>query len=123
MSNNTVARLAVAMIRNAIDRCRKQIEARVNVPWAWASRALLHLFVEEPYEALGAVGQLIRLCEPPGNPSAAAEDVAWAEGLSAAGRARPAHPQRAQADSMHSRKAAGLRLVRAGRFAGPGRWP
>ena len=67
VSNNTVARLAAPMIRNAIDRCRKQIEARVNLPWAWASRALLHLLVEEPYEALEAVGQLIRLCEPPGD--------------------------------------------------------
>ena len=38
-SNNTVARLAAPMIRNAIDRCRKQIEARMNLPWAWASRA------------------------------------------------------------------------------------
>ena len=46
------------MIRNAIERCRKQIEARMNVPWAWASRALLHLLVEEPYEALEAVGAI-----------------------------------------------------------------
>ena len=48
---------------------------------------MLHLLVEEPYEALGAVGQLIRLCEPPGDPSAAAEDVASPGRLSAAGRA------------------------------------
>ena len=82
-SNNTIARLAAPMIRNAIDRCRKQIEARMNLPWAWASRGLLHLLIEEPYEALEAIGQLIRLCEPcsetsaaggsalPGRPSAA----------------------------------------------------
>ena len=87
VSNNTVARLAAPMIRNAIDRCRKQIEARVNLPWAWASRALLHLLVEEPYEALEAIGQLICLCEPPGDPSAAAEDIASPGRLSAAGRA------------------------------------
>ncbi|MGA2062339.1 MAG: RyR domain-containing protein, partial [Thermoguttaceae bacterium] len=86
-SNNTVARLAAPMIHSAIDRCSKQIEARVNLPWAWASRAFLHLLIEEPYEALGAIGQLIRLCEPPGDPSAAAEDIASPERLSAAGRA------------------------------------
>ena len=42
----------------------------MNLPWAWASRALLHLLVDEPYEALDALAQLIRLCEPPGDPSA-----------------------------------------------------
>ena len=87
VSNNTVARLAAPMIRNAIDRCGKQIEARVNLPWAWASRALFHLLVEEPYEALEAVGQLIRLCEPPGDPSAAAGGLASPGRPSAAGRA------------------------------------
>ena len=35
---------------------------------------MLHLLVEEPYEALEAVAQLIRLCEPPGEPSAAADE-------------------------------------------------
>ena len=43
--------------------------------------------MEEPYEALGAVGQLIRLCEPPGDPSAAAEGTASPGRPSAAGRA------------------------------------
>ncbi len=84
VSDNTVARLAAPMIRNAIGRCRKQIEARVNLPWAWSSRALFHLLVEEPYEALAAVGQLIRLCEPSGETSA-----------SAAGPGRPSTPGRA----------------------------
>jgi ppGpp synthetase/RelA/SpoT-type nucleotidyltranferase len=64
-SNNTVARLAAPMIRNAIDRCRKQIEARMNLPWAWASLALLNLLVDEPFAALESLAQLIRLCEPP----------------------------------------------------------
>jgi ppGpp synthetase/RelA/SpoT-type nucleotidyltranferase len=86
VSNNTVARLAAPMIRNAIERCRKQIEARVNLPWAWASRAFLHLLVEEPYEALEAVGQLIHLCEPPGDTSVA-EDITPSGRLSTAGRA------------------------------------
>jgi ppGpp synthetase/RelA/SpoT-type nucleotidyltranferase len=85
-SSNTVARLAAPMIHSAIERCRKQIEARVNLPWAWASRALLHLLVEEPYEALEAVAQLIRLCEPAGDASAA-EALASPGRLSAAGRA------------------------------------
>ena len=87
VSNNAVARLAAPMIHSAIDRCRKQIEARVNLPWAWASRALLHLVVEEPYEALEAVGQLIHLCEPPGDAAAAAGGLAAPGRPSAAGRA------------------------------------
>ncbi len=91
VSNDIVARLAAPMIRNAIDRCRKQIEARVNLPWAWASRALLHLLVGEPYEALGAIGQLIRLCEPPSDTLAAADDLASPAPPSAADRRRAAH--------------------------------
>ncbi len=85
-SNNTLGRLAAPMIRNAIDRCRKQIEARVNLPWAWASRGLLHLLAEEPYEALEAMGQLIRLCAPSGD-SPAAGGLASPGRPSAAGRA------------------------------------
>ncbi len=87
VSNNIVARLAAPMIRNAIERCRKQIEARMNLPWAWASRALLHLMVEEPYDALEAIGQLIRLCEPLGDPSPGADGLARPGRPSAAGRA------------------------------------
>ena len=30
--NDTIARLATPLIRSAIERCRKQIEARVNLP-------------------------------------------------------------------------------------------
>jgi len=87
VSNNTVARLAAPMIRNAIDRCRKQIEARMNLPWAWGSRGLLHLLVEEPYEAFDAIAQVICLCEPPGEPPAAAEGLVLPGRPSAAGRA------------------------------------
>ena len=87
LSNDSVVRLAAPMIRNAMDRCRKQIEARVNLPWAWASLAVLHLFVEEPYEALDAVAQLIRLCEPPERRIGRRGRVLLRRRLSAAARA------------------------------------
>jgi ppGpp synthetase/RelA/SpoT-type nucleotidyltranferase len=64
LCNNLVVDLGAPMIRNAVARCHKQIEARVNLPWAWSSLALLRLLVGEPFEALMAIAQLIRLGEP-----------------------------------------------------------
>ena len=72
VSNDVVVRLAAPMIRSAMDRCRKQIEGRVNLPWAWSSLAVFHLFVGEPFPALGAVAQVIRLCDEPATSSGAA---------------------------------------------------
>ncbi len=62
LRDNSLVRLAAPMIGGAIDRCRKQIEARVNLPWAWASLGLLELLINRPFEAVEAVAQLIRLC-------------------------------------------------------------
>jgi ppGpp synthetase/RelA/SpoT-type nucleotidyltranferase len=64
-SSDVVVELAAPMIRAAIGRARKQIEGRVNLPWAWSSLAVLHLYVGEPFEALRAVAQVIRLCDEP----------------------------------------------------------
>ncbi len=64
-SNPTAVRVATPLIQDAIRRCRRQIEARVNLPRAWASLTLLHLFVNEPFKALNALACVIRLCDDP----------------------------------------------------------
>jgi ppGpp synthetase/RelA/SpoT-type nucleotidyltranferase len=87
LTNDTVIRLASPMVRNAMERCRKQIEARVNLPLAWASLAVFHLFVKEPFDALMAIAQLIRLCEPPQRKSAGEDACGTADRPCAAGRA------------------------------------
>jgi ppGpp synthetase/RelA/SpoT-type nucleotidyltranferase len=65
LTNDTVVRLASPMIRNAMERCRSQIEGRVNLPLAWASLAVFHLFAQEPFKALMSMAQLMRLCDNP----------------------------------------------------------
>jgi ppGpp synthetase/RelA/SpoT-type nucleotidyltranferase len=65
--NQTAFRVATPMIQSAISRCYRQIEARVNVPRAWASLTLMHLYLNEPFKALDALASVIRLCE--GNPN------------------------------------------------------
>jgi ppGpp synthetase/RelA/SpoT-type nucleotidyltranferase len=72
-TNNTVVLLAAPMIRDSMDRCRKQIEAIVNVPWAWSSLATFHLLLDEPFEALMATAQVVSLC---GSDQAADRDTA-----------------------------------------------
>lgn len=59
--------LAAPMIRNAMERCRKEIEARVNLPLAWACLSVFHLLLEEPYESLSGLAQVIRLCDSNSN--------------------------------------------------------
>ena len=61
-ANDHPIKLALPMIRAAMDRCRQQIGAGVNLPAAWASLAVFHLFVGEPFAAIQAVAQLARLC-------------------------------------------------------------
>ena len=119
LSDGAVVRLAAPMIRDAMGRCRKQIEARVNLPWAWASLGVLNLLVEAPYEALGALAQLIRLCGPPRS----RRRHGWCRRAAFCRRPRPAaHARRSRPHSVHPREPAGLRLVPSGRSAGPGRW-
>jgi ppGpp synthetase/RelA/SpoT-type nucleotidyltranferase len=64
-SSDRVLQLTAPMISDAMKRSQKQIEARVNLPWAWSSLAVFHLFSGEPFEALDAIAQVIRLCDPP----------------------------------------------------------
>jgi ppGpp synthetase/RelA/SpoT-type nucleotidyltranferase len=65
LGNDTVVQLATPMIRNSMDRCRRQIEARVNLPYAWSSLSVFHLLLKEPFEALDAAARVIHLCEIP----------------------------------------------------------
>jgi ppGpp synthetase/RelA/SpoT-type nucleotidyltranferase len=58
-----LVRLAEPMIRNAMHRCRTQIEGCVNLPGAWAALSLLHILVKEPHAALNALAHLMSLCE------------------------------------------------------------
>src|ERR1035437_2515003 len=54
---------ATPMIRKALERCRKQIEAGVNLPTAWGCLSLFHLVLGESFEALAALAQVIHFCE------------------------------------------------------------
>ncbi|HPA17494.1 MAG TPA: RyR domain-containing protein [Verrucomicrobiae bacterium] len=59
---HAVLDLALPMVRTAMVRARKQIEARVNLSGAWSALALFHLMAGEPFAALSALAQLVVLC-------------------------------------------------------------
>jgi ppGpp synthetase/RelA/SpoT-type nucleotidyltranferase len=40
-------------IQRASDRCRVQVHARINLPWAYFDLGLFHLYLGQPYEGLG----------------------------------------------------------------------
>ncbi|MGD0262411.1 MAG: RyR domain-containing protein [Verrucomicrobiota bacterium] len=81
--NYDLISLVAPMIRDAMERCRKQIEAGVNLPAAWGCLSLFHLLLKEPFEALSALAQTIRLCQS--NPHPSAQSPAPAD--------KPAHPR------------------------------
>jgi ppGpp synthetase/RelA/SpoT-type nucleotidyltranferase len=85
-SSDVVVQLAAPMIRSAMDRARKEIEGRVNLPWAWSSLAVFHLLVGEPFDALRATAQVIRLCDESPIPPEAKGHRAPAARPCAAGR-------------------------------------
>ncbi len=67
--SDMVVRMAEPMIRNAMARCRVQIEGRVNLPNAWSSLAVFSLLVGEPFGSLDALAHLVDLCERPCGPA------------------------------------------------------
>lgn len=69
LGNDNAVRLSTPMIRNAMERCFKQIEAGVNLPAAWSSLAFFHLLVGESIEALNAIAQVGTLCQGHGKQS------------------------------------------------------
>jgi ppGpp synthetase/RelA/SpoT-type nucleotidyltranferase len=62
-STSAIVSLVAPLIRSAMDRCRRQIEARVNLPLAWSCLGVFHLLLQQPLEALHAIAQVVRLCE------------------------------------------------------------
>lgn len=63
LNNDNAVRLATPMIRTAMERSRKQIEARVNLPAAWSSLAFFHLLIGESYAAFDALAHVGVLCQ------------------------------------------------------------
>ena len=61
--NDHAVRLSAPMINMGIERCRKQIEGKVNQPAAWSSLAVFSLLVGKPYEALDAIAHVAALCQ------------------------------------------------------------
>jgi ppGpp synthetase/RelA/SpoT-type nucleotidyltranferase len=78
LSSDSIIRLASPMIRSSMVRCRKQIEAGINLPRAWASLAVFHLFLNEPFKALNAIAQVISLCAPCSNSADENDDMSAA---------------------------------------------
>jgi ppGpp synthetase/RelA/SpoT-type nucleotidyltranferase len=62
VGNDNLLRMASPMIRAALSRAQHQIESRSNLASAWSAVAMAHLFLGEPFPALHALAQLIRLC-------------------------------------------------------------
>jgi ppGpp synthetase/RelA/SpoT-type nucleotidyltranferase len=54
--------LVAPSIRAAIQRCRNQIEAEVNLPLAYQHLGTFHLLLGEPYDSLAAFARSIQLC-------------------------------------------------------------
>ncbi|MGD0537503.1 MAG: RyR domain-containing protein [Verrucomicrobiota bacterium] len=64
--------LAKPVILQAMDRCRREIAAGVNLPVAWSSLAVFQLLTEAPFAALHSLAKVITLCVHPtasGGPS------------------------------------------------------
>lgn len=85
LGNDNAVRLAAPMIRAAVERCRKQIEAQVNLPAAWSSLAFFHLLLDQSFVALDALAHVGALCQghgkgadhcgKPGRPCAAGRSL------------------------------------------------
>lgn len=88
LNNSNAVRLAAPMIRNAMERCRNQIDAGVNLPAAWSSLAVFHLLSGDPFAALNAIAHVTALCQGHCKPAAGAEgDCGMPVRPCAAGRA------------------------------------
>ena len=56
-------------LRSSVRRCRNQIEGKVNLPVAWSSLSLFHLFLGEYHDGLCALARLISHCRPAAKPT------------------------------------------------------
>jgi ppGpp synthetase/RelA/SpoT-type nucleotidyltranferase len=57
--------LMTPAIEAAITRCRQQVEAQINLPWAFLHMGLLQLLLRRPYEAMASLAKAIQLCATP----------------------------------------------------------
>ena len=63
--NNAVISLVAPTIAAACGRCRNQIEAGVNLPWAYLQLAKFRLLLGQPYDSLAALGKAIERSTSP----------------------------------------------------------
>jgi ppGpp synthetase/RelA/SpoT-type nucleotidyltranferase/Flp pilus assembly protein TadD len=49
--NRKVLRHFVTAIEGAVERCKKQIEVQVNLPWAFFDLGKFHLYLDDPYSS------------------------------------------------------------------------
>ncbi|HBO43517.1 MAG TPA: hypothetical protein DD670_06220, partial [Planctomycetaceae bacterium] len=63
--NNAIISLVTPTIAAAIRRCRSQIEANVNLPWAYLGLGKFYLLLGQPYESLSALAKAIERCPAP----------------------------------------------------------
>jgi ppGpp synthetase/RelA/SpoT-type nucleotidyltranferase len=78
--NADLIKLTEPMIRQAMDRCQKEIQAGVNLPVAWSCLAIFQLLQQQPFAAVESLAQVLALCGKP------AQDVAPSPQPCAAGR-------------------------------------
>ncbi len=63
--NDAVVRLTEPMIQRAMDRCRREIQAGVNLPVAWSCLAVFQLLLGQSFAALESLTQVLTLCGKP----------------------------------------------------------
>jgi ppGpp synthetase/RelA/SpoT-type nucleotidyltranferase len=64
--NDAMVPLTAPMIRRSMERCRKEIEARVNLPIAWSCLAVFQLLMGESFDSLQSLTQVMTFCGKPG---------------------------------------------------------
>lgn len=63
--NDAMVRLTEPMIHRAMDRCRREIQAGINLPTAWSCLAVFQLLIGQPFSALESLAQVLTLCGKP----------------------------------------------------------
>lgn len=64
--NDAMLPLTAPMIRNSMNRCRREIEAGVNLPIAWSCLAIFQLLMGESFDSLQSLTQVMTCCGKPG---------------------------------------------------------
>ncbi len=53
------------LLRGGLDRCRRHIQAGINLPWAHYDAGLFHLLLDQPFESLDSYARGIRTTSAP----------------------------------------------------------